>query len=75
MHLITAFEATTRAVARAARRRLAGPGTFACSQCDRNAQCGLPPQDDCVYRLMLIEERGRYPARPVRSPLAPRGLQ
>jgi hypothetical protein len=27
---------------------------FTCGNCERNAQCGLPPHDDCIYRLMQI---------------------
>ena len=27
---------------------------FACGDCDRNAQCGLAPHDDCIFRLMQM---------------------
>ena len=38
---------------------------FGCGNCERNAQCGLPPHDDCVYRLMQIARDGdRLSQRP-----------
>jgi hypothetical protein len=37
---------------------------FSCGDCDRNAKCGLPPHDDCVFRLMQIARDGdRLPQR------------
>jgi hypothetical protein len=37
---------------------------FSCGDCERNAQCGLPPHDDCVFRLMQIARDGdRLPQR------------
>src|SRR4249919_3753855 len=36
---------------------------FACGDCDRNAQCGLPPHDDCIFRLMQIARDGDPPLR------------
>jgi len=33
---------------------------FSCGDCHRNAQCGLPPHDNCVYRLMqMARDRDR----------------
>jgi len=37
---------------------------FSCGDCDRNAQCGLPPRDDCLYRLTQIARDGDRPSRP-----------
>ena len=37
---------------------------FSCGDCDRNEQCGLPPHDDCVFRLMQIARDGDRPSRP-----------
>jgi len=35
-----------------------------CSECERSERCGLPPSDDCVYKLEQIERnRGRPPRR------------
>ena len=31
---------------------------FSCGDCERNAQCGLPPHDDCVFRLTQIARDG-----------------
>jgi len=31
---------------------------FNCGDCDRNAQCGLPPHDDCPERLLQIARDG-----------------
>jgi hypothetical protein len=43
---------------------VARPGfRFTCGDCDRNAQCGLPPHDDCTYRLMQIARDGDRPSR------------
>jgi hypothetical protein len=36
---------------------------FACGDCERNTQCGLPPHDDCVFRLMQIARDGDRPPR------------
>jgi hypothetical protein len=37
---------------------------FNCGDCERNAQCGLPPHDDCVHRLAQIARDGDYSPRP-----------
>ena len=35
-----------------------------CSECERSERCGLPPSDDCIYKLEQIERnRGRPPRR------------
>jgi len=31
---------------------------FQCGDCDRNAECGLPLHDDCIFRLMQIAHDG-----------------
>jgi hypothetical protein len=31
---------------------------FTCGDCDRNSRCGLPPHDDCLYRLTQIARDG-----------------
>jgi hypothetical protein len=36
---------------------------FSCGDCERNAQCGLPPHDDCIFRLMQIARDGDPPLR------------
>jgi hypothetical protein len=36
---------------------------FSCGDCERNAQCGLPPHDDCIFRLMQIALDGDRPPR------------
>lgn len=36
---------------------------FQCGDCDRNAQCGLAPHDDCIFRLMQIARDGDHPPR------------
>jgi hypothetical protein len=44
----------------------AGPlPRFNCGDCERNAQCGLPPHDGCVERLTQIARDGtNSPRRP-----------
>jgi hypothetical protein len=38
---------------------------FNCGDCERNAQCGLPPHDDCIERLTQIALDGENrPRRP-----------
>jgi hypothetical protein len=37
---------------------------FNCCDCERNAQCGLPPHDDCIHRIMQIARDGDFPRRP-----------
>jgi len=31
---------------------------FTCGDCERNQQCGLPPHDDCIHRIMQIARDG-----------------
>ena len=38
----------------AALRKRMAQRSFSCGDCYRNAQCGLPPHDNCVYRLMQM---------------------
>jgi hypothetical protein len=35
---------------------------FSCGDCERNSQCGLPPHDDCVFRLMQLARDGDRPS-------------
>jgi len=51
----------TAAVSLVERRR---SSRFTCGDCDRNAQCGLPPHDDCVFRLTQMAQDGDRPSRP-----------
>jgi hypothetical protein len=44
----------------AARRRLSA---FNCGDCARSDQCGLPPSDDCVVRLVQIARGDDWKAR------------
>ena len=38
---------------------------FDCGDCERNAQCGLPPHDDCVKKLTQMARDGEnLPRRP-----------
>jgi hypothetical protein len=36
---------------------------FNCGDCERNAQCGLPPHDDCIHRIVQIARDGDRPRR------------
>jgi hypothetical protein len=36
---------------------------FTCGDCERNARCGPPPHDDCVFRIMQIARDGDRLAR------------
>jgi hypothetical protein len=31
---------------------------LACGDCERNAQCGLPPHRDCEYKLLQLSRGG-----------------
>jgi hypothetical protein len=68
MSLLSVCIATGRAFARFARGLVEERIEFTCGQCDRNARCGLAPNQPCVYRLMRIAELrtqpARWPARP-----------
>jgi len=35
---------------------------FTCGDCERNAQCGLPPHHDCIFRLTQIARDGDRPS-------------
>ena len=42
-------------------KSMVAPGVYSrvsCGDCERNAQCGLPPHKDCVFRLMQISRDG-----------------
>jgi hypothetical protein len=72
MTVLSTFVATGRALTRLARRLANDQVEFTCGQCDRNARCGLAPNQQCLYRLMQIAERR---ARPARWPLHPLGIR
>jgi len=39
---------------------------FSCGDCDRNASCGLPPDDLCVIKAMQMARDGDWrPRRPI----------
>jgi len=41
------------------------PSRFNCGDCERNAQCGSPPHDDCEYRFIQLARDGdSLPRRP-----------
>ncbi len=63
MTLLSAFVATGHALSRFARRLADDSVDFTCGQCDRNARCGLAPNQQCLYRLMQIAERRAQPVR------------
>jgi len=71
MTALSAFVATGRAIARFAQRLTEERVEFTCGHCDRNAQCGLAPSQECVYRLMQIAEQR---PRPGRWPVVPYGM-
>jgi hypothetical protein len=63
MTLLSACVATGRALSRFARRLADDGADFTCGECDRNARCGLAPNQQCLYRLMQIAERRAQPVR------------
>jgi hypothetical protein len=72
MTVLSTFVATGRALTRLARRLANDQVEFSCGQCDRNARCGLAPNQQCLYRLMQIAERRAHPAR---WPMHPLGMR
>lgn len=40
------------------------PRRFTCANCERNARCGLPPSDECIYALMTMEGDRESRSRP-----------
>lgn len=46
------------------------PRQFTCGDCERNAQCGLPPHDDCLHRIEQISRDDTYPQHPRSAALA-----
>lgn len=47
----------------AAHSRSRPSSSFTCGDCERNAQCGLPPHDDCVDRAMQLARDSEPAAR------------
>jgi hypothetical protein len=39
------------------------PWRFNCGDCERNAQCGSLPHDDCEYRFIQLARDGDSPPR------------
>ena len=37
---------------------------FDCGDCERNPQCGLPPRDDCEFKIMQLARSRDGPRRP-----------
>lgn len=71
MTLLSAFAGAERAMARFARWLVEERTEFTCGQCERNARCGLAPNQECTFRLIQIADRQ---ARPARWPVAPFGM-
>lgn len=46
------------------------PRAFTCGDCERNAQCGLPPHEDCLHRIEQISRGETYPRRPTSGAIA-----
>lgn len=67
MTLTAIIAATGRALARLAQRMTEEPPEFTCADCDRQASCGLPPSKDCLYKLMMQEDRRLRTVRAPRS--------
>lgn len=42
---------------------LSGQREFACGDCERNASCGLPPNELCVIKAMQLERDGDWRSR------------
>jgi hypothetical protein len=42
--------------------RLGGGEEFACGDCERWEQCGLPPNEDCIFKAAQLAD-GRWKAR------------
>jgi hypothetical protein len=36
---------------------------FSCGDCERNEKCGLPPHEDCEFRIMQVVRDGDYRSR------------
>ena len=63
MSLHAIMQATGRALARAAHRFTQDSQEFTCGQCARQQSCGLPPSKDCLYKLMVLQDRQLHAAR------------
>jgi hypothetical protein len=64
MTLHTIMQATGRALSRVAHRLTEETEDFTCGQCARQESCGLPPSKDCLYKLMVLQERTHAPRAP-----------
>ena len=42
---------------------LSGHREFSCGDCERNASCGLPPNEFCVIKAMQLERDGDWRSR------------
>jgi len=67
MTLHALMQATGRALSRVAHRLTDDTEEFTCGQCARQESCGLPPSKDCVYKLMVLNERQLHGVPPPRS--------
>jgi hypothetical protein len=57
MSLHAMLQATGRALARAAHRLSDDTEEFTCGRCARRESCGLPPSKNCLYKLMVLQDR------------------
>ena len=67
MRTLNAIHATVTKLA-AALARAGGRSDFVCEDCERWAQCGLPPSEECVFRAEQLV-RGDWKARRQRRTL------
>jgi hypothetical protein len=64
--LATFFDGVAKAAARSM-AVLSAQREFSCGDCERNASCGLPPNEFCVIKAMQLERDADW--RPRRSPI------
>ena len=64
MTLHAIMQATGRALSRVVRRLTDNTEEFTCGQCGRQESCGLPPSKDCLYKLMMLQDREHLPRAP-----------
>ncbi len=57
MTLRAIMQATGRALARLGHRLAHENEDFTCGECARQESCGLPPSKDCLYKLMVLQDR------------------
>ncbi len=67
MTLTAIIAATGRALARLTQRMTDDRYEFTCADCERQASCGLPPSKDCLFKLMVQEDRRLRAVRAPRS--------